>query len=57
MRDVAESAQYDRNTAVYVTNKTLMMKIVSAMPFVENVIRPNQSGTTLGWEMFRENRL
>lgn len=53
---VSDAAHYDCDAAVDIKDKNLMVKIVSAMSFVENGLKANQTDVMSGWEMYRRDR-
>ena len=48
------TGSYD--AAVDIKDKNLMVKIVSAMSFVENGLKANLTDVISGWEMYRRDR-
>ncbi len=56
VKHVSDAAQYDCDAAVDIKDKNLMVKIVSAMSFVENGLKANQTDVMSGWEMYRRDR-
>ena len=56
VKHVSDAAQYDCDAAVDIKDKNLMVKIVSAMCFVENGLKANQTDVMSGWEMYRRDR-
>lgn len=56
VKHVSDAARYDCDAAVDIKDKNLMVKIVSAMSFVENGLKANLADVISGWEMYRRDR-
>lgn len=56
VRHVSDAARCDCDAVVDIKDKDLMVRIVSAMSFVENGLKANQADVMSGWEMYRRDR-
>lgn len=56
VRYVSDAAHYDCDTTVDIKDKNLMVKIVSAMSFVENGLKANPADVMSGYEMYKRDR-